>query len=103
MLFSIAFARRHDYDDDKEPMWTVNVFDPEGEDRGILEFNGNNAGDKTLNWMRWKLALLMTRTFTERATFYWPGTVTELISSPSTAKSYLDDLGYTLELFMDLF
>lgn len=103
MLFSIAFARRHDYDEDKEPMWTVNIFDPEGEDRGVLEFNGNNAGDKTLNWMRWKLALLMTRTFTERATFYWPGTVTELISSPSTAKSYLDDLGYTLELFMDLF
>ena len=103
MLFSIAFARRHDYDDDKDPMWTVNIFDPEGEDRGILEFNGNNAGDKMLNWLRWKTALLATRTFTERITFYWPGTVTELISSPSTAKSYLDDLGYSLELFMDLF
>jgi hypothetical protein len=68
-----------------------------------LEFNGNNAGDKSLNWVRWKFALLMTRLFTERTTFYWPGTVTELISSPSTAKSYLDDLGYSLELFMDLF
>ena len=103
MLFSIAFARRHDYDEDKDPMWTVNIFDPEGEDRGILQFNGTNAGDKMLNWTRWKLALLATRTFTERATFYWPGTVTELVSSPSTAKSYLDDLGYSLELFMDLF
>ena len=103
MTWSIAFARTNDYDDDKDPMWTVNIFDPEGEDRGILEFNGKNAGDKMLNWTRWKLALLATRTFTERSTFYWPGTITELISSPSTAKSYLDDLGYSLELFMDLF
>ena len=103
MTWSIAFARTNDYDEDKDPMWTVNIFDPEGEDRGILEFNGKNAGDKMLNWTRWKLALLATRTFTERSTFYWPGTVTELISSPSTAKSYLDDLGYSLELFMDLF
>lgn len=103
MTWSIAFARTNDYDDDKDPMWTVNIFDPEGEDRGILEFNGKNANDKMLNWTRWKLALLATRTFTERSTFYWPGTVTELISSPSTAKSYLDDLGYSLELFMDLF
>ena len=103
MLWSIAFARTNDYDYDKDPMWTVNIFDPEGEDRGILQFNGKNAEDKMLNWVRWKLALLATRTFTERSTFYWPGTVTELISSPSTAKSYLDDLGYSLELFMDLF
>ena len=103
MVWSIAFARTNDYDDDKNPIWTVNIFDPEGEDRGILEFNGSNSKDKILNWTRWKLALLATRTFTERSTFYWPGTVTELISSPSTAKSYLDDLGYSLELFMDLF
>ena len=103
MLFSIALARTHDYDDDKDPMWTLNIFDPEGEDRGLLEFNGTNAGDKALNYLRWKLALLSTRTFTERITFFWPGTVTELISSPSTAKSYLDDLGYSLQLFMDLF
>lgn len=103
MTWSIAFARTNDYDDDKDPMWTVNIFDPEGEDRGILQFNGKHVNDKMLNWTRWKLALLATRTFTERSTFYWPGTVTELISSPSTAKSYLDDLGYSLELFMDLF
>lgn len=103
MLLSIAFARTNDYDEDKEPMWTINVFDPEGEDRGLVDFNPENADKKFTNWFRWKLALLATRTFTERSTFYWPGTVTELISSPSTAKSYLDDLGYNLELFMDLF
>lgn len=103
MMWSIAFARTNDYDDDKDPMWTVNIFDPEDEDRSILNFNGKNSGDKMLNWMRWKMALLATRTFTERSTFYWPGTVVELINSPSTAKSYLDDLGYNLELFMDLF
>ena len=103
MLTSIAFARSNDYDDDKDPTWTVNIFDPEGQDRGLLEFNGRNYDKKITNWLRWKVALLATRTFTERSTFYWPGTVTELISSPSTAKSYLDDLGYNLELFMDLF
>ena len=103
MIASIAFARSNDYDDDKDPTWTINIFDPEGQDRGLLEFNGRNYDKKITNWLRWKVALLATRTFTERSTFYWPGTVTELISSPSTAKSYLDDLGYNLELFMDLF
>ena len=103
MMTSIAFARSNDYDDDKDPTWTINMFDPKGEDRGLVEFNGKNYDKKFTNWFRWKVALLSTRTFTERSTFYWPGTVTELISSPSTAKSYLDDLGYNLELFMDLF
>lgn len=102
MLWSIAFARSND-DDDKKPGWTINLFDPEGEDRGLIEVNTKNLGRGFNNWLRWKLALLSTRTFTERSTFYWPGTVTELISSPSTAKSYLDDLGYNLELWMDLF
>lgn len=103
MLFSIAFARSNDYDDDKDPTWSINIFSPEGEDLPILYYNGNNHGDKFNNWLRWKMALLATRTFVETSTFYWPGTVTELITSPSTAKSYLDDIGYSLELFMDLF
>ena len=103
MLYSIAFARTNDYDKDKEPLWTVNIFDPENEDRGLLQFNGNNANDKMLNWLRWKLALLATRTFTERSTFWWPGTVTELINTPSTAVSFLDSTAYVLQLFMDLF
>lgn len=103
MLLSIAFARSRDYDDDKDPTWTINIFDTAGKDKGLIDFDGKNYDLKFTNWLRWKLALLATRTFTERSTFYWPGTVTELISSPSTAKSYLDDLGYNLELFMDLF
>lgn len=102
MILSIAFARAND-DDDKDPTWTINLFDPEGEDRPWLQYNSKNHDKKFMNWLRWKLALLSTRTFTERSTFYWPGTVTELLTSPSTAKSYLDDLGYNLELFMDLF
>lgn len=103
MLLTVAFARANDYDDDKDPTWTVNIFDPEGQDKPWLEYNAKNHDKKFMNWLRWKLALLSTRTFTERSTFYWPGTVTELLTSPSTAKSYLDDLGYNLELFMDLF
>lgn len=103
MLFSIAFARTHDYDDDKDPTWSINIFDPEGKDLPILHYNGKNHGDKFNNWLRWKMALLATRTFVETSTFYWPGTVTELITSPSTAKSYLDDIGTTLDLWMDLF
>ena len=103
MLLTVAFARANDYDDDKDPTWTVNIFDPNGQDKPWLEYNAKNHDKKFMNWLRWKLALLSTRTFTERSTFYWPGTVTELLTSPSTAKSYLDDLGYNLELFMDLF
>jgi hypothetical protein len=103
MLLTIAFARANDYDDDKDPTWTINIFDPKGQDKPWLEYNAKNHDKKFMNWLRWKLALLSTRTFTERSTFYWPGTVTELLTSPSTAKSYLDDLGYNLELFMDLF
>ena len=30
MTWSIAFARTNDYDEDKDPMWTFNIFDPEG-------------------------------------------------------------------------
>ena len=30
MIVSIAFARSNDYDDDKDPTWAINIFDPEG-------------------------------------------------------------------------
>ena len=103
MLLSMAFARSNDYDDDKDPTWSVNIFDPEGQDKGLIEVDTKNYDKKFTNWFRWKLALLATRTFTERSTFYWPGTATELLTSPSTAKAYLDDLGYNLDLLMDVF
>ena len=41
--------------------------------------------------------------FTERTTMYWPGTVADLISSPSTAYSYVKDLGTCWDWIMDLF
>ena len=87
MLLSMAFARSNDYDDDKDPTWSVNIFDPEGQDKGLIEVDTKNYDKKFTNWFRWKLALLATRTFTERSTFYWPGTATELLTSPSTAKA----------------
>lgn len=108
MLLSLAFARANDDDDDKEPAWLINIIDTEDGPKPFIEFRPDLSQEHTmtgrfLNWLRWKMALLGVRTFTERSTFYWPGTGIELITSPSTAKSYLDDLGYTLDLFMDLF
>lgn len=97
-LWSIAFARKHDYDD-TTPTWTVNVIG----DGPFLDINTNNYFDKLMNWGRWKLALVAERSFTERVTFYWPGTINELINSPSTATTFLENIGYTIDLAMGLF
>lgn len=105
-LWSLAFARRHDLDD-KASAWIIDLISPEEQKEydvnlGPVKFNTGNAMSNMLNWVRWKIALLATRTMTERSTFYWPGTGLELIQSVSTAQSYTKDLGYMIDLFMDL-
>lgn len=106
-LFSLALARRYD-DDDKKSAWVIDLVSGEENannyevNLGALKFNTSNAVNNGLNWLRWKFALLSTRTMTERSTFYWPGTAMELVRSVSTAQSYTNDLGYTIDLFMDL-
>lgn len=107
-LWSLAFARRGDLDD-KQSSWIIDLIPAEDRDDSqynmdleLLKVNTKNALDNTLCWARWKLALLSTRTMTERSTFYWPGTALELVQSVSTAQSYTKDLGYMIDLFMDL-
>ena len=106
-LWSLAFARRNDLDD-KTSSWVIDLISPEQQqqdydiDLGVIKVNSTGAADNMLNWVRWKLALLSTRTMTERSTFYWPGTGLELVQSVSTAQSYTKDLGYMIDLFMDL-
>ena len=98
MVWSWFFARENDYDDDKENAWTLELF---GENKG-LHFKTLNMDKKFFNWMRWKMALLSTRTFTERLTPWTPQVAIELFTSPSTATSYLDDIGQFWGLFIDL-
>jgi len=104
MLWSVAFARTNDYDDDKDPVWLVNIAGlmPWTKEK-LLTFNFDNADKKFFDFLRWKLALLSTRGFTERLTSWWAPTVLELFTSPSTAKSYLDDIGTIWDLALDMF
>ena len=99
MLWSISFARTHNYDDDKTPAWSLNLT---GDNKG-LHFNMNNMDDKFADWARWKLALLATRGFTERLTPWTPQVGVELFTSPSVVTSYLDDVGQMWGLVNDLF
>lgn len=101
MINSILFARKKDYDDDKKPVWTINLIDPVGQDRNFLEFDFDNWDEKFFNHLRWKSALLTTRLFTERAGTFWPGTIMELLTSPTTVYSYITDVGRTLDLCAD--
>lgn len=104
MLWSVAFARTNDYDDDKDPVWLVNIAGlvPWNKEK-LVTFKFDNADKKFFDFLRWKLALLATRGFTERLTSWWPPTVLELFTSPSTAKSYLDDICSIWDLSMDMF
>ena len=104
MLWSVAFARTNDYDDDKDPVWLVNIAGimPWSKEK-LLTFDFDNADKKFFDFLRWKLALLSTRGFTERLTSWWPPTVLELFTSPSTAKSYLDDVCTIWDLSLDMF
>lgn len=98
-LWSVAFARSNNYDDDKEPVWKLNLIG----DGPLLEIKPNHVQEKFMDFLRWKLALLATRGFTERLTSWWAPTVSELFTSPSTATSYLDDIGVMWGLVIDLF
>lgn len=99
MLWSVAFARKNDYDDDKDPAWTLNLT---GDNVG-LHVNTKNMDDKFYDWFRWKMALLATRGFTERLTSWWMPTAIEPLTSPTVATSYLDDIGTMWHLADDLF
>lgn len=98
MLWSVAFARSNNYDDDKDPAWTLNLT---GDNKG-LHFKTDNMGYKFWDWARWKLALLATRGFTERLTSWWPPTAVEPLTSPTVATSYFNDVGTIWGIALDI-
>lgn len=100
MLWSIAFARDHDDEDDKDPAWTLEL-NPAAKKPG-LNINTKNAENNFLGWLRWKLAVLSTRTFNERLTPWWAPTALEPLTSPTVFTSYLDDCGHIFQLGADL-
>lgn len=99
MMWSVAFARANDYDEDKNPVWKLNIIG----DGPLLDVNLDHADAKLMDFLRWKLALLSTRGFTERLTSWWLPTVTEIVSQPTTAYSYLEDMGAIWGFGIDLF
>ena len=93
-----------DGDDDKDPVWTLNLIDPEGKDDcNFLDINTHNANESFKNWIRWKLLTLTTKLINERTTTWWPGTITDIVKSPTTATSFLDDLGTMFDFTTDIF
>lgn len=93
-----------DGDDDKDPVWTLNLIDPEGKDDcNFLDINTHNVNESFKNWIRWKLLTLTTKLINERTTTWWPGTITDIVKSPTTATSFLDDLGTMFDFTTDIF
>ena len=93
-----------DGDDDKDPVWTLNLIDPEGKDDcNFLDINTHNVNESFKNWIRWKLLTLTTKLINERTTTWWPGTITDIVKSPTTATSFLDDLGTMFDFAIDIF
>ena len=93
-----------DGDDDKDPVWALNLIDPEGrEDCNFLDVNTQNINSSFKNWIRWKLLTLTTKLINERTTTWWPGTITDIVKSPTTATSFLDDLGTMFDFTTDIF
>lgn len=98
----LPWAFNGDDDDDKDPVWTLNIFDPEGEDRSFIEVDWDRSNNSLKNWIRWKCLLLNTRLINERFTPWLPQTAMDLITSPTTALSYYDNLSKTFDLGKDL-
>ena len=93
-----------DGDDDKDPVWTLNLIDPEGKDDcNFLDINTHNVNESFKNWIRWKLLTLTIKLINERTTTWWPGTITDIVKSPTTATSFLDDLGTMFDFTTDIF
>lgn len=81
-------------DDDKDPNWTINVFDPEDEDRNLIDFR-DDVESYSKDFQRlvlWDTAALLTKLTFERTTPYWYGTIVDIIKSPTPVTSYIDQL-----------
>ena len=98
-----AWAMGADDDAPEGPGWTLNLVDPEGEDRDLIEIDKKNLKDNLIYWFKWEAALVSARAFNESVTGYWPTTITETITTVSVAKSYLDKCTKIWDILGDVF
>lgn len=98
-----AWAMGADDDAPEGPGWTLNLVDPEGEDRDLIEIDKKNLKANLIYWLKWEAALVSARAFNESVTGYWPTTITETITTVSVAKSYLDKCTKIWDILGDVF
>lgn len=98
-----AWAMGADDDAPEGPGWTLNLVDPEGEDRDLIEIDKKNLKANLIYWFKWEAALVSARAFNESVTGYWPTTITETITTVSVAKSYLDKCTKIWDILGDVF
>lgn len=98
-----AWAMGADDDAPEGPGWTLNLVDPEGEDRDLIEIDKKNLKANLIYWFKWESALVSARAFNESVTGYWPTTITETITTVSVAKSYLDKCTKIWDILGDVF
>lgn len=92
-------------DDDKDPNWTINVFDPEDEDRNLIDFR-DDVESYIKDYQKlvlWDTAALLTKLTFERTTPYWYGTIIDIIKSPTPVTSYIDQLEGLYNIIPDSF
>ena len=92
-------------DDDKDPNWTINIFDPEDEDRNLIDFR-DDVESYSKDFQRlvlWDTAALLTKLTFERTTPYWYGTIVDIIKSPTPVTSYIDQLEGLYNIIPDSF
>lgn len=92
-------------DDDKDPNWTINVFDPEDEDRNLIDFRDDveSYSKDFQKLVLWDTAALLTKLTFERTTPYWYGTIIDIIKSPTPVTSYIDQLEGLYNIIPDSF
>ena len=92
-------------DDDKDPNWTVNFIDPDGEDRNLIDFRDGveSYSDDFKRLVLWDTAALLTKLTFERTTPYWYGTIIDIIKSPTPVTSYIDQLEGLINIIPDSF
>lgn len=92
-------------DDDEDPNWTINVFDPEDEDRNLIDFRDDveSYSKDYQKLVLWDTAALLTKLTFERTTPYWYGTIIDIIKSPTPVTSYIDQLEGLYNIIPDSF
>lgn len=102
LLYSLFPSRD---DDDKDPNWTINVFDPEDEDRNLIDFRDDveSYSKDYQKLVLWDTAALLTKLTFERTTPYWYGTIIDIIKSPTPVTSYIDQLEGLYNIIPDSF